>query len=237
MYRSHRAESDFAEVVSAACPARSHRAGQGLLLVAALLFAALQGGCETVQEGNGMAGSFYLNPYKDLSSLGRVALVELDNSSGHPQISADLTEALFVALQKNQVFGLTVVHQDNPAWRGLQENLDSLQALRQLLAMREALKCNGLLVGTVTKYAPYPHMSVGLRLKLLDLTDGQLLWGLEQVWDSGDRDIQKRIRHYFKDDLRSGVASLREELVVVSPLRFGKFVAYEVAETLDRKEQ
>lgn len=237
MHRSRRVESDLPEIVVAARPAWSRRTGQRLLLVATLLLAALQGGCESVQEGNGMAGSFYLNPYKDLSNLGRVALVEFDNSSGHPQISADLTEALFVALQKNQVFGLTVVHQDNPAWRGLQENLDSLQALRQLLAMREALKCNGLLVGTVTEYSPYPHMSVGLRLKLLDLTDGQLVWGLEQVWDSGDRDIQRRIKRYFKDDLRTGVASLREELVVVSPLRFGKFVAYEVAETLNPKEQ
>lgn len=237
MDRSRRVESDLVEAASATCSARLCRAGQGLLVVVALLLTASQGGCESAQEGNGMAGSFYLNPYKDLSSLGRVALVEFDNSSGHPQISADLTEALFVALQKNQVFGLTVVHQDNPAWRGLQENLDSLQALRQLLAMREALKCNGLLVGTVTEYTPYPHMSVGLRLKLLDLTDGQLLWGLEQVWDSGDRDIQKRIKRYFKDDLRTGVASLREELVVVSPLRFGKFVAYEVAQTLKPEEQ
>ncbi len=211
------------------------RIGRVLLLTAALFLAGLQGGCDSAQE-NGMADAFYLNPYKDLSTLGRVALVELDNSSAYPQISADLTEALFVALQKKQIFGLTIVDHDNPAWRGLQENLDSLQALRQLLAMREALKCNGLLVGTVTEYTPYPHMSIGIRLKLLDLTDGQLLWGLEQVWDSSDRDIQKRIKHYFKDDLRTGFASLREEMVVVSPLKFGKFVAYEVAATLDREE-
>jgi len=212
-------------------------ARRALLEAVLLAWIASLGGCESPQNGNGMAGSFYLNPYKDLTNLGRVALVELDNNSGHPQISADLTEALFVALQKKQVFGLTIVHQDNPDWRGLQENLDSLQAMRQLLAMRETLKCNGLLVGTVTEYTPYPHMSLGLRLKLLDLTDGQLIWGLEQVWDSSDRDIRKRIKQYFKNDLRTGVASLREELVVVSPLKFGKFVAYEVAETFDREEQ
>jgi len=32
------------------------------------------------------------------------------------------------------------------------------------------------------------------------------------------------------------VASLREELVVASSLKFAKFVSYEVAETLDRKQ-
>lgn len=227
--------SDLHMTVSGVHRPRLARIARRLLVLTALSLAGLQGGCDSAQE-DGMADAYYLNPYKDLSSLGRVALVELDNNSGHPRISADLTEALFVALQKEQIFGLTVVHQDNPAWRGLQENLDSLQALRQLLAMREALKCNGLLVGTVTEYTPYPHMSIGIRLKLLDLTDGQLLWGLEQVWDSSDRNIQRRIKRYFKDDLRTGFASLGEELVVVSPLRFGKFVAYEVAETLDREE-
>ncbi len=184
-----------------------------------------------------MANSYYLNPHKDLATLGRVALVELDNNSGYPTVSADLTEALFVALQKKQIFGLSVVHQDDPAWRGLQENLDSLQALKQLLAMRDALKCNGLLVGTVTQYQPYPRMAVGLRLKLLDLTDGQLLWGLEQVWDSADADIRQRIRQYSSDELRSGWTTLQDEMVVISSLKFGKFIAHEVAETLERKKK
>ncbi len=202
-----------------------------------LALSVLACGCKSPNANNGMANSYYLNPHKDLATLGRVALVELDNNSGYPTVSADLTEALFVALQKKQIFGLSVVHQDDPAWRGLQENLDSLQALKQLLAMRDALKCNGLLVGTVTQYQPYPRMAVGLRLKLLDLTDGQLLWGLEQVWDSADADIRQRIRQYSSDELRSGWTTLQDEMVVISSLKFGKFIAHEVAETLERKKK
>jgi len=213
-------------------PGRNIRAAGLVLGLIGLL--ALAAGCETPLNGAGMTNSYYINPYKDLNTLGRVALVELDDRSGYPAISADLTKALFVALQKKQIFGVTIVPHDDPEWRGLQENLDSLQALQKLLTMRETLKCNGLLVGTITEYQPYPRMAIGLRLKLLDLTDGQLLWGLEQVWDTADRNIEKRIKAYFRDELRSGVASLREELVIVSSLKFGKFVAYEVAETLDR---
>lgn len=210
-----------------------HGFGLLLMLTAQLCLAS---GCGSSRNGSGMNNSYYINPYKDLSTLGRVALVELDDKSGYPTISGDVTKALFVALQKKQIFGVTIVSHDDPEWRGLQENLDSLQALQKLLTMRETLKCNGLLVGTITEYEPYPRMAIGLRLKLLDLTDGQLLWGFEQVWDTADRNIEKRIRAYFRDELRSGVASLREELVVVSSLKFGKFVAYEVAETLDRKQ-
>jgi len=208
-----------------------------VLFLVPIVLLALTCGCKTPLNHSGMTNSYYLNPYKDLNTLGRIVLVEFDNNSGYPNISTDMTKALFVALQKKQIFGLTVVHQGDPEWRNLQENIDSLQALKGLLAMRKTLKCNGLLVATITEYQPYPRLAIGLRLKLLDLTDGQLLWGLEQVWDTADKNIEKRIKQYSKDELRSGAPSLREELMVISSLKFIKFVAYEVAETLDRDEE
>jgi hypothetical protein len=193
-------------------------------------------GCESAPENGGMAGASYLSPRKDLHRIGRVALVELDNLSTFPELSADLTNALYLAMQKKQAFSLTTVSHEDPAWASLQLNFDSLQALRGLQAMRDNLRCNGLLVGTITEYRPYPHIVLGLRMKLLDLTDGQLVWAVEQVWDAGDRTIQRRVKGYFEKELRRGAAPLREDLVVVSPLEFLKFAAYEVAETLERKE-
>lgn len=195
-------------------------------------------GCESDQGSRPMDGSYYLNPYKDLRRIGRVALVEIAGMTDDPQIAETMTDALFLEAQKKQIFGVVVVHRTNPEWQELQENLDSSQALRQLAAAREALNCNGLLVGTLTQYRPYPHMVIGMRLKLLDLTDGQLLWGMEEVWDSSDRSIQKRIKAYLKEDRKTGHSPLREELVIVSPLSFSKFVAYEVAGTFEpvRKE-
>ncbi len=204
-----------------------------VVLTVLLLFC----GCEQPDLPKAMANSYYINPHKNLNAIGRVALVELDNNSAYPSISTDVTDALFVAMQKQQIFGLTIIHQDNPDWRGLQENLDSLQALKGLLAMRDTLKCNALLVGTITQYQPYPRMALGLRLKLLDLTDGQLLWGLEQVWDCADGSIQKRITDYFKSEQRSGFAPVQEQLVTISALQFGKFVTFEVAQTLDRNKK
>ncbi len=227
--------SGHASVMRLSQPRRAKPCHTALALAPVVLLVLICG-CESPLNHNGMSNSYYLNPYKDLTTLGRVALVEFDNDSGYPNISADVTQALFTALQKKQIFGLTIVRHDDPQWRGLQENIDSLQALKKLLAMRDTLKCNGLLVATITEYQPYPRLVIGLRLKLLDLTDGQLLWGLEQVWDTADKSIEKRIEQYSRSDLRSGVASLREELVVISSLRFAKFVAYEVAGTLDRRE-
>lgn len=192
-------------------------------------------GCRSYKATEPMPDGSYLNQSKDLTTIGRVAIVELDNDSAFPQISTDVTEALFLAVQKKQVFGLTVIHQDDSAWRSLEVDLDTVHSLEQLFAIREAIKCDAVLVGNVTQYEPYPHMAIGLRLRLLDLNDGQLVWALEQVWDSADKTTQRKVKDYFQGQTSSGFESLREQITVVSPLKFIKFVAYEVAETLQRK--
>jgi hypothetical protein len=196
-----------------------------------LLSAVLLSGCRTQRASVKAANHYYLNPTNKLATIGRVAIVELDNDSSYPHISNDISGSLFQALQKRQVFGITLVPQNDPSWRSLQLQQDSSYTLEQLVAIREILRCDGVLLGTVTEYRPYPHMAVGLRLKLLDLRDGQLVWALEQVWDSADKTTEKRIKSYFKSEKRAGFAPLYENLAAVSPLEFIKFVNYEVAGT------
>ncbi len=197
-----------------------------------LLLAVLLSGCSSQSSPSAPAANhYYRNPDKKFMSIGRAAIVELHNDSSYPRISTDITESLYQALQKRQVFGLTLIRQDDPSWKSLQLEHDSTYTFEQLLAIRDALKCDGVLIGTVTEYRPYPHMAVGLRLKLLDLRDGQLVWALEQVWDSSDKTTENRIKDYFKSEKREGYAPLHDKLATVSPLEFIKFVSYEVART------
>ncbi len=196
------------------------------------VLAFLISGCQSHEASKPAADFYYLNPNKRLATVGRVAIVELENDSSYPKMSADITGSLFRALQKRQVFGLTMVSRDDPSWRSLQLEGDSSYSLDQISAIRETLKCDAVLVGTITEFRPYPHMAVGLRLKLLDIRDGQLLWALEQVWDSSDKEVEKRTKSYFKAEKGSGFAPMHEQLATVSPLEFIKFVSYEVAATL-----
>lgn len=206
-----------------------HRSRVAILL----LLASLLSGCITYYRAPAPAADYYyLNSNKSLTTIGRVAIVELDNNSSYPKVSTDVTEKLYQALQKKQIFGLTVVRQNDPSWRSLQLDLDSKYTFDQLSAIHETLKCDAVLLGTITEFRPYPHMTIGLRLKLIDLRDGQLLWAIEQVWDSADKTTESRIRDYFRSQKRSGYAPLHEQLAAVSPIEFIKFVSYEVAETL-----
>jgi hypothetical protein len=186
---------------------------------------------------------YYQNPHKNLSSVGRVVIVELANESSYPSASGDITEALFQALQKKQMFSLSVVSRSDPTWQSIQADstlgrqLGEVRngqqyTLEQLAITRKILNCNAVLIGSVTQYRPYPHMVMGLRLKLVDLTDSQLLWAAEQIWDTADKTTENRAGLYFKTQMRADFEPLREDLVVVSPIRFMKFVAYEVSETI-----
>lgn len=207
----------------------------GSLKTVLLLLPILLLGCRAPSFFPSYSDYYYLNPNKDLSTIGRVVLVELANDSAFPQISADVTEALFQAVQKKQVFGLIVVRQHDPAFRSLQLDSDTEYTLEQLSAIRKTLNCDAILTGTVTGFKPYPHMTIGLRLKLIDLADGQILWALEQIWDTTDKTTEDRVKSYYSRHNFTGSATLRENLVTISSLRFVKFVAYETAETLQPK--
>ena len=198
------------------------------------LLMALLSGCSINRSYKPDMDYFYINPDKDLSAIGRVVIVELDNTSNYPQVENNITKSLFQAMQKKQLFGINVVYQNEPAWHSLQLNLTSPYTLEQLFNIRKALKCDAVIIGTITEYQPYPHMLIGLRLKLIDLRDGQLLWALEQIWDSTDKTAEKRIKSYLKTQATTVSKPLNEQIIMFSSRKFVKFIAYEVAETLQQ---
>lgn len=202
-----------------------------------LFLTVLLSGCGLYEARRPLTSHYYLDPDKDLGAVGRTALVELSNDSAFPRISSQATEALFQAMQKKQLFGLAIVRRHDPVWRSFQLDLNKAYTIEQLSAMRKTLNCDAVLVGAVTEFKPYPHMAIGLRLKLVDLADGELLWALEQIWDTTDKTTEDRIMDYYSDHDLMGFATLRERLGTVSSLKFVKFVAYETAETLKPERQ
>lgn len=194
-------------------------------------------GCE-VYEPYETPLNYYRTQDKAVSEFGRVALVELNNDSAIPDVSVNLSEALYQELLKKQIFGLTFVAETDPAWRSMQLKPDVAYTLEQLMEIRNTLKCDAVLIGSVTSYKPYPHMAVGVELRMIDLTQGQLLWALEQVWDTTDKGTGQRMRKYYGDLVIGterlsfiGPESPNAQLGFVSLLKFVKFVAYEVAGT------
>lgn len=184
---------------------------------------------------NGLSASssqHYSHVSKSLSTIRTVCLVELHNNTAYPQISSDVTDSLYQTLQKKQLFSLSLLRQTETAWENLEIQAGSAYTLEQLLATRKMLGVDAVLVGTVTNYTPYPHMAMGLQLKLIDLRDGQVGWAVEQFWDTADKATQERIKKYFEKQLRSGYSTLGDQLAVLSPVNFIMFVTYDATEVL-----
>lgn len=199
-------------------------------MVTAVLIGCIGSGCSVKTKQSPLAGAFFRNPEKPMAAIGRVALVTLDNRSPYPDISAQVTENLYIALQRKQHFGITTVAQDDPLWKGLQMAPDGTYVLDELVRMHDTLKCDAILSGVVTEYKPYPHLILGLRLSLVDLEDGVLIWGIEHVWSAADLDSSLRTASYL--GTMPGKKSAQSEVLRMSPAEFAGFVAFEIAETL-----
>lgn len=174
----------------------------------------------------------YINPSKYLGTVGKLVIIELENSSNYDSVSAEITKEMYHSLQKNPLFSTKTISNKDQRWTDHNIDLYSTYSLEQLVDLRTSLNCDAVMVGIVTQYAPYPHMNMGLRLKMIDLRDGKLLWAHEQSWDCNDKAIDERIRSYFKKNRRSDYSSMEDSLLTVSPLKFMRFVAYEVTNTM-----
>ena len=190
-------------------------------------------GCHAQPTKSPLSGSYYLNPNRDLERIGRVALVELDNHSHYPEISKDATQALFVAIQKKQLFGISMVGQSDEQWRGLEMKPDKTYSTHELVKMRNALGCDAVLSGAVTEYQPYPHQMMGIRLRLTDVKDGTLIWAVEHLWDSTDTESKYRASYFYKT--RLGEHTVERELLQMSTGEFLRFIAFEIADTLSER--
>jgi hypothetical protein len=204
------------------------------IIAVSLLTLFCPSGCIDIEQRPYVTGSdhYYINPQADFAGTAMVALIELENQSSYPHAARDITDALHQALQKRHLFALTIIGPSDPRCTTLQVQLDSPYTLEQLRDTHQALQCDAILLGKITTYRPYPNMSIALRLKLIDLKNGTLLWGLEQVWDANDKATQLRIKRYFETQMRQDHTPLAEQLVATSPMNFIKFVTWEVSETL-----
>ncbi len=200
-------------------------------LLAALALAWAACGCSRDEPCRPVV-RYYLQSPQKLCAIHRVVFIQLDGGHRNPYMAQVMTEALFAAIQKQGVFRMDVLAEDHPQCQDLPLRCREGFTPEQLYAMRQALRCDAILLGEITQFLPHPRMQVGLSLRLIDLKNGQLVWGVENIWDTTDRRLTRRIEDYFDHRLRNGYEPIEERLIHTSPRAFGAFVACEVAATL-----
>jgi hypothetical protein len=189
----------------------------------------LAGGCYIAKPAAETQVQCYLDKTADFSSVGKIAVLELeDESVSSPDLGKTLTQTLSNTLGKKQLFSVRTVYRTDPEWKGL--NLDEIQSLSSQI--QKQLKVDAILTGTISRYRSYPQLLAAMRFKLLDLRNGNLLWAMENVWDSTDKNTEQRIKYFFDTQMRTGYQPMNWQIVINSPSAFHKFVMYEVVSTL-----
>ena len=173
----------------------------------------------------------YLPSAEALWRLKRVVLVELDRRDASPQVARELSESVFLAVQKRRVFPVDFATSASPVEVSLPAGLSPRFTLEQLNDMRSALRCDAVMVGAITSFGPYPGAWMAVQLWLVDLRTGRVLWGVDHAWRTTDEATSKRMQRYFAS-AGSEDKSDPLRLAEMSPRMLSDFVAWELAKAL-----
>jgi hypothetical protein len=200
-----------------------------------LLPAVLALGCQP-PEARQRGLNYYLSSARDLQAIGRVAFVELSEENRGGAVAADTTDELAVAMRDNRLFAINVIRSSDPQYASIPADNPGGLTFEQIAQLHKDLDCDAILMGAITTYQPYPHMRMGLQLKLVDLRSGQLVWAIDQVWDTSEARLEERLKKFFGTHMRKDYEPLGWRLALTSPRAFEKFVAWDAASTLPRNE-
>jgi hypothetical protein len=189
-------------------------------------------GCHIIEPAKLPQGHFYLNQYGEIASVSRVVVLELENQSSQAELADVMTRALADGIGKKHLFSVRTVYRSDELWTTL--NLDHIRSYsyEDLASIQEGLLADAVVFGTIKCYKTYPHLLMGLHLKMVNVRTGELLWAIEDVWDSTDRNVELRMKRFYTSEMRTGYQPLNWEILITSPLAFNKFVVYEVISTL-----
>lgn len=174
----------------------------------------------------------YLSKSEHLAKINRVVFVQLTGQDSCPGIAEDMTIALSNAIGARRLFYMDVVTRDDPRCKILSLDGWAGFSMKQLSDMRKTFQCDAILLGAVGNFRPHPRMQMRLKLQLMNLRSGRLVWGIDHVWDTTDKTVTRRIKRFFNSQMRDGYEPMNWQFAMISPKTFEKFVAFEVVATL-----
>ena len=200
-------------------------------LIISLFIAANLAGC--IKDQNAVATLRFYRSDVSISKVTKVVMVELNENLGYPDIAKKMTRTIAAKLSERGKFHIHILDYSHPDLRDLNLKKRTSYSIRELATIRKALKCDAILFGRIHSYTPYPRHLVGVQLRLVDLAEGQVVWAIDDVWDSTNKSISKRIDNYYFDEKANSFAPVKSEYACMSSNAFHDFIAHEISRTMD----
>jgi hypothetical protein len=95
--------------------------------------------------------------------------------------------------------------------------------------------CDAVLFASLTTYQPYPPLRVGWKARLVDCSQHQTWWSVDELFDAGDITVIAAAEAYARTELSLPDPLLADTGVLHSPGRFGRYTVGTIARTLPHR--
>jgi hypothetical protein len=211
----------------------------GLRQLGALTLAALAAaGCRSTPPDPGPLASSAIAADFATYRITRVGLLPFLGRDLEAEGAANLQRAFQLELARVMPYeivplsdaDLDEVHASAPYLRGRHEP-------RAILELARRFRLDALLIGTVTQNQPYPPQALGIELELVATETGQPLWTSAVQLDAGEARVRTRLELWQASQKADGGGRESVQLTLVSPERFARFAAWEVAASTLRPDE
>lgn len=190
------------------------------------------GGCATPTPPVQPPYTVYRSPNLMVAPPRRVLLMPVVNLTYDDGFAKQWYQILAGELRASKQFEVVVADPRVPC---VQQCLALVQrgqyAEREMMAVRDHFRVEGLLFVTQADYYPYTPPRIAAAVNLVDANTGETIAAIDGTWNADDPCVQKLIQQYG----RHAVTAKRlnnSELVTLAPTYFGRFVASELADSL-----
>lgn len=165
----------------------------------------------------------------DSYKVHRVGVMPVVGAALSPERSAQLQGALFAEFSAATSYEIrSLSGADLAEIQPVDPHRQGWYSPRTILDLAHRYQLDALLIATVTDLQPFPPQRLALQVDLVSCETGQTLWAAAVQLDAS----QSRVRSSMEVWAREELGDVNEngwEIVVVSPRRFARFAAYQLA--------
>ncbi|OIO58620.1 MAG: hypothetical protein COZ46_06120 [Verrucomicrobia bacterium CG_4_10_14_3_um_filter_43_23] len=169
--------------------------------------------------------------------LKRVAMLPMYDTQISDEQLEMMDQTFLGELNKQNLFEVVYISRDDLEYLFKQRQFNSAEALPAnfFKVIQQTYATNGVIFLDLTHYQPYRPISIGVRSKLVDISNGSILWAFDTVFDSGNPHVASAARQFQMNYNKASYPLDTGGVILKSPRIFSKYVAYEMFSTIPRR--
>jgi hypothetical protein len=104
--------------------------------------------------------------------------------------------------------------------------------LQDLVELESAYRADAVIIGSITRYAPYAPQVLGLDVKVISTRTGVVLWSAQKVFDMTSDAIAKDAVGWYERYVDEAQADYGPEVVFLSPTAFARYACHRLTDSM-----